>query len=134
MELKLDYNNEDDLEYYIKINGKDDVKIIFRTIKCSETNSYYIYTAMANLSMPHFMKDIITPYIDEGYKDALYNFLDGWIDYGWNNKILPSEKIEFKNMIVNFLRTDKIVLLDEFYIPILDNIFNINYYAETMIG
>ena len=128
-----DIEEENDLEYSIRTSNKNDVILLFTTIKCSEINSYYIYTAMGNPIMPHFINDIITPYINNGYSSSLINFLDGWVDYGWDNKISSSEKLKFKNILISFLRTDKIKL-DEFYIPILYNIFNISYYAETMIG
>ena len=128
-----DIEEENDLEYSIRTSNKNEVILLFTTIKCSYINSYYIYTAMANNFMPDFINDIITPYINNGYSSSLTNFLDGWVDYGWDNKISLSEKLKFKNILISFLRTDKIKL-DEFYIPILYNIFNISYYAETMIG
>ena len=128
-----DIEEENDLEYSIRTSNKNDVILLFTTIKFSEINSYYIYTAMGNPIMPDFINDIITPYINNGYSSSLTNFLDGWVDYGWDNKISSSEKLKFKNILISFLRTDKIKL-DEFYIPILYNIFNISYYAETMIG
>lgn len=128
-----DIEDENELEYSIKIGNKDDVISLFKTIGCTKLNSYYIHTAMSNDYMPDFIIDVIKPYMDKGYESALINFLDGWIDYGWDNKISLSKKLKFKNIIISFLRTDKIKL-DEFYIPILYDLFNISYYAETMIG
>ena len=129
-----DYEEDDDsLDYSIRKSNKDDVILLFKTIKCNESNSNYIYTSMGNPNMPKFIKDVMKPYIDNGYQNSVVSFLDGWLDYNWDNKISLEEKLKIKNMIVLFLRTDKIKI-DEYYIPILYDIFNINYYAETMIG
>jgi len=128
-----DNEDETDLEYSIKTGNTNDIIVLFKTIICNQVNSFYIYTAMNNPFMPNFIIDIITPYLYKGYENALVNFLDGWLDYGWDDKISPLEKLKLKNMIISFLRTDKIKL-DEFYIPILYNIFNVSYYSETMKG
>jgi hypothetical protein len=128
-----DYEEDDSLEYSIRKSNKKDVILLFKSIKCNESNSNYIYSAMANNAMPDFIKDIMTPYINNGYENSIISFLDGWLDYNWDEKLSLDEKLKIKNMIVLFLRTDKIKI-DEYYIPILYNTFNISYYAETMMG
>lgn len=128
-----DYEEDDSLEYSIRKSSKDDVVLLFKTIKCNESNSNYIYSAMANPNMPEFINNIMTPYINNGCANSLISFLDGWLDYEWNNKISVEEKLKIKNMIILFLRTDKIKI-DEYYIPILYDTFNVSYYTETMMG
>jgi hypothetical protein len=125
---------ESDLEYTIKTSRVvSDIILLFKTIKCTEINCLYVYLAMANPYMTDFIKDIMTPYINKGYGHSLINFLDGWVDYGWDDKMSSIKKVEIRNMIILFLRTDKIKI-DECYIPILYNIFNISYYGELMMG
>lgn len=129
-----DIKEENKLEYSIKTSLPEEVISLFKTISISIINTAYIYNSMANPFMPEFIKDVMTPFVNKGYGDSVIcNFLDGWSDFNWDDKLLVTEKEDFKKMLISFLRTDKIKL-DEAYIPIIYNIFNISYYAETMMG
>ena len=129
-----DYEEDDDsLEYSIRKSKKEDIVLLFKTINCNNSNSNYIYSAMENPNMPQFIKDIMMPYIEKGYSNAVISFLNGWLHYNWDSKLSINEKLKIKNIIILFLRTDKIKI-NEFYIQILYDTLNISYYAETMVG
>jgi hypothetical protein len=67
---------------------------------------------------------------------VIYDILDGWVNFLKNNKKIKNKE-EIKNKIskilIDIIRTD-LTKLDKHSINLLQSEFNINYYAETMVG
>jgi hypothetical protein len=126
----------EDIYYEIKISDSEDVKTIFKTIEITPDNTYYIYQAMENIKLIEFIDDIVKPFINNKIISVIYDILDGWVNFLKNNKKIKNKE-EIKNKIskilIDIIRTD-LTKLDKHSINLLQSEFNINYYAETMVG
>lgn len=125
---------EEDLLYDIKTLSKEDVITIFRTVIIDKYTTGYIYTALSNPYVDSFIEDITELYISKKVYTVFYDLLDGWEDnlkhkYNKDNSL----KIKLKNILTNLLRTDELEV-ENYHINLIKTDFDINYYAETMIG
>lgn len=125
----------EDLIYDIKTLPTNDIIILFKTIEINLESTEYIYTSMSNPYVYEFIDELVKMYIDKKVYSVFYNIMDGWLDnkhiFTKNYKEKLSEKL-YKIFVV-LLRTD-MIKCDNLYIDNLQKEFNINYYAETMVG
>jgi hypothetical protein len=131
----LKQNMEEDLIYDIKTLSTNDIIIFFRTVEINIESAEYIYIAMSNPYVYEFIDQLVEMYIEKKVYSVFYEIMDGWLDnkhiFTKNYKEKLYEKL-YKIFVI-LLRTD-MIKCDNFYIDKLQNEFNINYYAETMVG
>ncbi len=126
----------EDFIFGIKYSESSDVINLFKTLDINESNSLYIYSCMSNPFMYSFIKDIIEPYLKNKIIEPTFNhIIDGWMDCWMHKKDNIKEKNIIKDIIISIIRTDKISLeKNDNTINYLYKEFNINYYAEIMMG
>jgi hypothetical protein len=120
----------DDFLYNIKTSSPEDVITLFKTIDIKEDTTSYVYHVMANPSLFYIIENISDLYIDKEVYTIFYEIIDGWADHCIKNDLI---KKKVSNILIKILHSDKIKC-DKFSIDFLKKNFNINYYAEIMMG
>lgn len=125
----------EDFLYELSSSSAEDVITLFKTANITDETSSYIYSAFSNENLNDFIEEVSNLYIENNVYCILFEILDGWMDYFVNKKNNNKEHLREKihKILIKLIRSDK-VQCDRFYINILKNQFDINYYAETMIG
>lgn len=124
----------EDFLYDIKTSSTEDVITLFKTVDINEDTTSYIYSAMGNRNLFHFIDQITHMYISKGVYSIIFEIIDGWSD---NHKIFSRNKEDLRKklreILIKLIRSDE-VNCENFYINVLKKEFSINYYAETMAG
>ena len=120
----------EDFVYYIKNSSPEDVFTLFKTVDINEDSTSYVYHVMANPHLSNIIVNLSNLYMEKEVYTIFYEIIDGWADHCIKNDLI---KKKVSDILIKILHSDKIKC-DEFSIDFLKNNFNINYYAETMMG